>query len=166
MPWRRSARSRRGKPGSATEVGRRATAPAQAENFLNGKQPPADTNFFVANPTDLPVKVPSPDRSGETPFSDLEKDFFACAPPEVAQKAPEPMRFDDLVPIEAPRPVDVKSFRREIPTAALRALNAPSASRASFARGLDRVGPRFRPALASVKRRAAAIAPAASRGAK
>ena len=166
MASRRSARSRRGKPGSATEVGRRATAPAQAENFLNGKQPPADTNFFVANPTDLPVTVPSPDRSGETPFSDLEKDFFACAPPEVAQKAPEPMRFDDLVPIEAPQPVDVKSFRREIPTGARRALNAASTARASFAGWLDQAGRRVRPGLASFKGRAAVIASTASRGSK
>jgi hypothetical protein len=112
------------------------------------------------------VTVPSPDRSGETPFSDLERDFFACAPPEVAQKAPEPMRFDDLVPIEAPRPVDVKSFRREIPTGARRALNAASTARASVTRWLDRTGPRVRPALASVKRRAAALAATASRGSK
>jgi hypothetical protein len=109
------------------------------------------------------VTVPSPDRSGETPFSDLEKDFFASAPPEVAQPAPEPMRFDDLVPIEAPRPAEVATFRREIPTGARRALNAASTARASFARWLDQAGRRVRPGLASFKGRAATIASTASR---
>jgi hypothetical protein len=112
------------------------------------------------------VTAPSPDRSGETPFSDLEKDFFACAPPEVAQPAPEPMRFDDLVPIEAPRPAEVASFRREIPTGARRALNAASTARASFARWLDQTGRRVRPGLVSFRGRAAAIASTASRGSK
>ena len=137
---------------------------AQPEKFLNGKTPLSDTNFFVASTTDLPVTGSPPDRSGEAPWSELEKDFFASAPPDVAQPPPEPMRFDDLVPIEAPRPKDVAAFKREIPTGMRRAANAVSATRASLKRVFGSTGRGARPALVSVAGRAAAIASAAARG--
>jgi hypothetical protein len=45
-----------------------------------------------------------PDRPNEGAWSDLERGFFAAAPPDVPVPPPEPMRFDDLDPIAPPRP--------------------------------------------------------------
>jgi hypothetical protein len=44
-----------------------------------------------------------PHRSNEGAWSELERGFFATAPPDVPEPPPEPMRFDDLDPI-APTP--------------------------------------------------------------
>ena len=44
------------------------------------------------------------DGSDEVPFSELERDFFEAAPPDVAQPPPEPMRFDDLDPVAPAQP--------------------------------------------------------------
>jgi hypothetical protein len=43
-----------------------------------------------------------PHPSNEGAWNELERGFFATAPPDVAEPAPEPMRFDDLEPIAPP----------------------------------------------------------------
>ncbi len=43
-----------------------------------------------------------PDRPNEGAWSELERGFFASAPPDVPGPAPEPMRFDDLESTEPP----------------------------------------------------------------
>jgi len=52
------------------------------------------------------------DRPDEAPFDELERGFFAAAPPDVAEPPPEPMRFDDLDPIAPPRPEPRPLVRR------------------------------------------------------
>ena len=44
------------------------------------------------------------DRSNDGAWSELEHRFFAAAPPDVPEPPPEPMRFDDLDPVEPPPP--------------------------------------------------------------
>jgi hypothetical protein len=41
------------------------------------------------------------ERANEGAWSELEHRFFAAAPPDVPEPPPEPMRFDDLDPVEA-----------------------------------------------------------------
>ena len=43
-----------------------------------------------------------PHPADEGAWSELERGFFATAPPDVAEPAPEPLRFDDLEPIALP----------------------------------------------------------------
>src|SRR5262245_47725576 len=47
-----------------------------------------------------------------TDFDELDQGFFAAAPPDVAEPAPEPMRFDDLDPIAPARPEPRPFVRR------------------------------------------------------
>jgi hypothetical protein len=42
--------------------------------------------------------------SARTPWSDLEQNFFASAPPDEPRAPDEPERFDDLVPALPARP--------------------------------------------------------------
>ena len=46
-----------------------------------------------------PPKLPG-ERANEGAWSELEHRFFAAAPPDVPEPPPEPMRFDDLDPVE------------------------------------------------------------------
>jgi hypothetical protein len=64
------------------------------------------------------------DRPDDAPFDELERGFFAAAPPDVAEPAPEPMRFDDLDPIAPARP-EPRAFVR-------RARNVTSSARGAL----------------------------------
>jgi hypothetical protein len=77
----------------------------------------------------------------EVPFNDLERAFFAAAPPDVPASAPEPERFDDLERVSAP-PDGFAVLRRWAAAAA-----------AAFRRLGATLARRFRPALASADQR-------------
>ena len=47
---------------------------------------------------------PTAARPNDGAWSELEHRFFAAAPPDVPEPPPEPMRFDDLDPIDPPPP--------------------------------------------------------------
>jgi len=82
------------------------------------------------------------------PFDELEQGFFAAAPPDVAEPAPEPMRFDDLDPIAPARP-EPRAFVR-------RARDVTSSARGALRSFADAATRRSRPVLARATRWSAA----------
>ncbi len=88
------------------------------------------------------------DRSDDAPFDELDQGFFAAAPPEVAEPAPEPMRFDDLDPIAPARP-EPRAFVR-------RARNVTAAARGALRSFAGEAARRGMPALARATRWSAA----------
>ena len=101
-----------------------------------------DTNNSVGDSPKPPV---------DTSWDDVDQAFFASAPPDVPQPAPEPERFDDLFP---DLPVEEK---REAPVALRRAAAAATATRASLRRAWLNVGRGARPAIAAAGRQAARL---------
>jgi hypothetical protein len=96
-----------------------------------------DTNNFVAD---------SLKPSGDAGWDDLDRAFFASAPPDVPELPPEPERFDDLFP---GAPIEKK---RDMPVALRRASAAAATARASVRRAIRGVTGRARPAIAAAGR--------------
>jgi len=98
------------------------------------------------------------DRPDEAPFDELERGFFAAAPPDVAEPPPEPMRFDDLDPIAPPLPEPRPLVRR--------ARDVTSSARGALRNVRSRAGAaaqRTLPAVARATRWSAAASAAAWR---
>jgi hypothetical protein len=87
-----------------------------------------------------PERVSEP--ATESPWDELDQGFFASAPPDVAEPAPEPMRFDDLEDV-AQQPAQHRgaAWRESVTASARAVLRRLAPVRASAAATWRRVTP-------------------------
>lgn len=100
------------------------------------------------------------DRADEGSWDELEQGFFAAAPPDVPEPAPEPMRFDDLDPVGPARPQSrAAAWRAAAAASAGNAWRKLTPAKASAAAAWRRLAP----GVVVVSRRSARHVAAAAR---